>query len=241
MKKLLLFDVDGTLAKSTLKIKKEMIEKLIELKNKGYTLSIVGGGTYEHIIYQINKENEILFNYIFSENGLVTYKNGELYHKNDIKLELGENLIQKVINYILIYIANLELPYKRGSFILFRTGMLYITPIGSNCSKEEREFFIDYDSKNKVREKMIKDLLNKFKNENIDVKMGGAIGIGLHPKGWDKSYILDLLDLKKYEKIYFYGDRCEPNGNDYPLYSNNLINGYYVKNPEHTYQLLNKL
>ena len=90
--------------------------------------------------------------------------------------------------------------------------------------------------------KMIKDLLEEFKDENIDVKMGGSIGICLHKKGWDKSYILGLIDITKYESVNFYGDRCaNENGNDYPLYSHKDINGFYVKSPEHTLELLNKL
>ena len=240
---LLLFDVDGTLAKSTLQITKEMETMLKETsKKEDYEMCIVGGGNYNHIIHQIGKENEKLFTYIFSENGLVTYKNGELFHKNDIKETLGEKLIQRVINNILRYIANLELPYKRGSFIIFRTGMIYITPIGSNCSKEERAHFVEYDAIHNVRAKMIKDLLNEFKDENIDVKMGGAIGVGLHPKKWDKSYILDLKDITKYKSVRFYGDRCaDESGNDWPLFNHKDIDGYYVKSPEHTLSLLKKL
>ena len=240
---LLLFDVDGTLAKSTLQITNEMETMLKSIKdNEKYEMCIVGGGSYSHIIHQIGKENEKLFTYIFSENGLVTYKHGELYHKNDIKEALGEKLIQRVINYILRYIANLELPYKRGSFVLFRTGMLYITPIGSNCSREERAHFVEYDAIHNVRAKMIKDLLNEFKDENIDVKMGGAIGIGLHPKKWDKSYILDLIDITKYKSVNFYGDRCvDETGNDWPLFIHKDINGFCVETPEHTIELLKKL
>lgn len=238
---LLLFDVDGTLAKSTLQIESKVLNKLKDLKHNGYELSIVGGGTYEHIIYQIGgKENEKIFKYIFSENGLITYKNGKLYHQNDIKKHIPENKIQEIIDYVLIYIAKLSLPYKRGSFIRFRNGMLYITPIGGDCSQEERNKFAEYDEKHHVREKMIKNLTEKFGDDGIDVKMGGQIGIGLHPIGWDKSYILDIINIKKYENVHFYGDRCTPTGNDFPLYSHKEIQGNHVKNPEHTYKLLQK-
>ena len=164
---LLLFDVDGTLAQSTHKINNNMIKTLKRLSKK-YTLGIVGGGTYEHIIHQIGKENEKLFTYIFSENGLVTYKHGELYHKNDIKIAMGEELIQRVLNFTLRYIANLKIPYKRGSFVRFRTGMMYITPIGGDCSMPERTDFAAYDLKYRVREKMIDALLKKFGDHDGD-------------------------------------------------------------------------
>ncbi len=239
---LLLFDVDGTLAKSTLKITDNMENMLKTFSKKDdYEMSIVGGGTYEHIIYQIGKENEKLFTNIFSENGLVTYKDGFLFHKNDIRNELGEKLITKIINFTLRYIADLELPCKRGSFIRFRNGMMYITPIGGDCSMNERSNFAKYDSKYGIREKMINTLLLEFKDYNIDVKMGGQIGIGLHPKGWDKSYVLQFINIDEYENIYFFGDRCTQNGNDFPLYSNKNIKGNHVESPEHTFTLLNNL
>ena len=33
----------------------------------------------------------------------------------------------------------------RGTFIEFRTGMLNISPVGRNCSQEERDAFEVYD------------------------------------------------------------------------------------------------
>ena len=69
--KLLLFDVDGTLTKSTLRLSDKMIEilkKIFQSSREEYEMCLVSGGTYEKIIYQIGKENEKLFTYIFSEN-----------------------------------------------------------------------------------------------------------------------------------------------------------------------------
>lgn len=243
MKSLLLFDVDGTLAESTLKVKQNMIEKLIELKEKDeMELAIVGGGTYEKIVSQIGKENFYLFSYIFSENGLVSYKQNEEFHTNNLKKVWGEKLSQSIINTCLEYIIKLDIPFKRGSFIRFRNGMLYVTPMGGDCSLEERAIFAEYDNKHNVRTKMVNYLLKVFENENVDVRIGGQIGIGIHPKGWDKSYIYDLIDVNDYRSITFFGDKCSPNGNDYPLFSHNLTSySFYVKNPEHTLKILTKI
>ena len=79
---LLLFDVDGTLAPSTLIMSYKMKCLLKKLKNKGYKLSIVGGGSYEKIVSQI--QDTSIFDYIFSENGLVSYYKGELFHKKSL-------------------------------------------------------------------------------------------------------------------------------------------------------------
>ena len=58
---------------------------------------------------------------------------------------LGEEKLQKLINFTLRYISELDIPVKRGTFIEFRTGMLNISPIGRNCSRAERNAFEAYD------------------------------------------------------------------------------------------------
>jgi len=235
--KLLLFDLDGTLVKSTLKIERNMLDRLYKLK-ENYKICLVSGGTYEKMLNQINKENECLFDYIFSESGVITYKNKELIHTNNIKNVLTEYLLQEIINFVLIYIANLDLPYKRGNFINFRKGSLYISPIGGDCSMEERTFFSEFDKINKIREKMVKILKKNFESYNIDIMIGGQIGLVIHPKGWDKTYVFKIINIEEYDEIFFFGDRCEPNGNDYPLYSHPKIKGYHVKDENHTLSLL---
>jgi hypothetical protein len=47
-------------------------------------------------------------------------------------------------------VADLEIPVKRGTFVEFRIGMLNVSPIGRNCSQEERDAFEKYDAETKV-------------------------------------------------------------------------------------------
>ena len=39
--------------------------------------------------------------------------------------------LKRLINFILHYIADLDIPVKRGTFVEFRTGMLNVSPIGT--------------------------------------------------------------------------------------------------------------
>ena len=73
---------------------------------------------------------------------------------------------------------------------------------------------------------------------DLDIKLGGQIGIGLHPRGWDKSLALEHLNLSEYENTYFFGDRCGKDGNDYPLFSQKNICGFEVTGPRHTLNIL---
>lgn len=88
---------------------------------------------------------------MFSENGLVAHKAGDLIHMQSLKAHLGEDKLKKLINFILHYIADLDIPIKRGTFIEFRNGMINVSPIGRNCSQEERDEFEQFDLKAGVR------------------------------------------------------------------------------------------
>lgn len=50
---------------------------------------------------------------MFSENGLMAYKNGELLARQSFKDFMGEENIKKIVNFALRYIADLDIPIKR--------------------------------------------------------------------------------------------------------------------------------
>lgn len=91
------------------------------------------------------------YDYVFSENGLVAHQGGKLLAEASLKTHLGEAKLQRLINFILHYIADLDIPIKRGTFIEFRKGMLNVSPIGRNCSQEERDEFERFDAGAGVR------------------------------------------------------------------------------------------
>ena len=59
--------------------------------------------------------------------------------------------MKKLINFSLKYIADLDIPVKRGTFLEYRNGMMNISPIGRNCSKDERNAFEEYDKTANIR------------------------------------------------------------------------------------------
>lgn len=91
------------------------------------------------------------YDYVFSENGLVAHKAGKELAIQSLKKALGENKLKEFINFVLHYIADLDIPIKRGTFIEFRNGMLNVSPIGRNCSQEERDQYEEYDKEAGIR------------------------------------------------------------------------------------------
>lgn len=84
----------------------------------------------------------------------------------------GEDALQDFINFVLRYISELKLPFKRGTFVEFRTGMLNISPVGRNCSQKEREQFYEYDSEHHIREKFIQALKKEFPDLGLTYSIG---------------------------------------------------------------------
>lgn len=240
MSNIILFDVDGTLAKSMQSVEQNMVDKLKSLKCiDNLDIGIVGGSNLEKQKKQLGKHLE-LFDYIFSENGLVAFKNDKLFHKNSISKELGEDNIKKLINTSLEYISRIDIPIKRGTFVEFRNGMINLSPIGRNCSQEEREEFAEYDKIHCVREKMVSYLKNKLSDLNLHYSIGGQISIDVFPVGWDKTYCLQFIK-DKYETIYFFGDKTMKGGNDYEIFNHPTVKGYSVNSPDDTIKQLDIL
>lgn len=180
-----------------------------------------------------------MFDYTFSENGLVAYKGRELIAEASIVSFLGEEKLQKLINFVLRYIADLDIPVKRGTFIEFRKGMLNVSPIGRNCSQQERCDFEEYDKETKVREKFVSVLKDEFADAGLTYSIGGQISFDVFPTGWDKTYALQFVD--HFKEIHFFGDKTYEGGNDYEIYESSRTVGHSVKNPSETMEMCKKL
>ena len=249
---IVLFDVDGTLTKPRNRITPEMDDFLRALKSK-VSVGLVGGSDLAKIAEQMepvgvdssSSAQSILdlvkkFHYLFAENGLVAFKSGERQETDSIVSSLGEEKLQRFINFSLRYMSELVLPCKRGNFIEFRTGLVNICPIGRSCSQNEREVFAEFDAKHKVREKFVQALKDEFGDDyGLEYVIGGQISIDAFPSGWDKTYCLKFLT--HFKKIYFFGDKTFPGGNDYEIYSDERTIGYNVTSPEHTKQIVTQI
>ena len=72
-----------------------------------------------------------------------------------------------MVNFSLKYLADVDIPVKRGTFLEYRNGMMNISPIGRNCSKEERDDFEKYDHEHKIREKFVAALWEELRDLNL--------------------------------------------------------------------------
>ncbi|KAL5725472.1 phosphomannomutase [Ranunculus cassubicifolius] len=226
-----LFDVDGTLTAPRKGATANMTQFMKNLR-KVMTVGVVGGSDLSKISEQLGKTVIDDYDFVFSENGLMAHKDGKLIETQSLKSHLGEENLKEIINFTLHYIADLDIPIKRGTFIEFRNGMLNISPIGRNCSQEERDEFEKYDKVLNIRPKMVSVLREKFAHLNLTFSIGGQISFDVFPQGWDKTFCLRYLE--DFQEIHFFGDKTYKGGNDFEIYESERTIGHTVTSPEDT-------
>lgn len=141
-----------------------MLQLLSELRHK-VAIGFVGGSNLVKQQEQIGTPTvpvTSLFDFCFAENGLTAFRMGSPLASASFIQWIGEKPYQQLVKFILHYIADLELPKKRGTFIEFRNGMINVSPIGRNASNDERDEYEKYDLEHGIRKKFIEAINAQF-------------------------------------------------------------------------------
>lgn len=236
-----LFDVDGTLTEARKVVSPETLTFLKQLREK-ITIGVVGGSDLVKQKEQLG-DSPNMFDYCFSENGLLAYKDGEKIGETSLVTHMGEDNLKRLINWVLRYFADLDIPVKRGTFVEFRQGMLNVSPIGRNCSREERNDFEKFDLANNIRSSMIEKMKVEFADLKLTYSVGGQISFDVFPQGWDKTYCLRYLPVADFDEVHFFGDKTFEGGNDYEIFMADRTIGHAIAdaNPLTTLKELEKL
>jgi len=243
-KKLIAFDVDGTLSQSRSKIDPEMIELLKKLLQKKH-VAIITGGAYADIEKQvltgIGVNNELNKNLT-----LLPTNGGGLWSFEKKWIEISSHKLTteekvKIIKALVeVDQADPELQnnVSYGREIQDRDSEITYAALGENAPIELKTAW-DPDFKKRIK---LQEILNK-KLPEFEVKIGGKTSIDITPKGMDKAYgirkLMDHFKLNK-EDLLFFGDAVYENGNDYPIFLMN-IDTIKVTGPEETKERLIRL
>merc|ERR1719321_1357576 len=106
--------------------------------------------------------------------------------------------------------------------------MLNMSPIGRNCSRDERNEFEKFDLANGIRKNMVETLKKEFADLNLTYSVGGQISFDVFPTGWDKTYCLKYLPVEDFDEIHFFGDKTFEGGNDYEIYTSPRTKGHSI-------------
>ena len=224
-----LFDVDGTLTPPRDKIDKTF-EKFFLKFAKKHPVSLVSGSDYPKTIEQLGRRILDRVEYSFNCSGNAIYSKDELIHYSDWML--GE----KPRKFLLDYLEKSEYPERTGLHLEERIGTVNFSVPGRNASFEQRKKYYEWDLIHKEREYLASHINQNY--VGLEAVIGGEIGIDIYQRGGDKSQVLKWL---KDKDIIFFGDKCFPGGNDYPLYSKlSEDKKYWVSDWQETYRILSK-
>ncbi|KIA86029.1 HAD-IIB family hydrolase [Kaistella jeonii] len=218
MKKLVIFDLDGTLAKSKSAIDKEMSELLNNLLNVA-KVAIISGGDWpqfeKQVLNQLPKKALLKKLSILPTCGTKFYE-----YKKDWKELYEENFTEeerkKILDHLKTAIEGAHLDIKKiwGDQIEDRGSQITFSALGQNAPLEEKKV---WDSDFVKRKKIVEPLKKTLKEFSIG--MGGTTSIDIVKPGIDKAYgIRKLEEILSIEipEILFIGDALFEGGNDHP-------------------------
>ena len=225
---LVLFDVDGTLTEARQAIQGPMISTLRTLCEY-CEIGLVTGSGLEYIkeqLWPIFNSKTIKRNcHLLPCNGteyLVPTEDEEMaFHTisaNSIVKELKDPGFNKLLATLCELQARLIKEYPiplSGHFIQNRESTVNWCPIGRNANTLQRSTFEVLDKQHSIRLTYLSILKEQLKDLKLTVKLGGDTSFDIYPDGWDKTYALRHF---KNWNVWFVGDRCYPEGNDYELF-----------------------
>ena len=238
-KKLIVFDLDGTLAESKAAIDNEMAKRLAALLTVA-KVAVISGGDWpqfeKQVLGHLPKGAKLNNLSILPTCGtkFYQYKSGwkQLYAENFTADE------KKKIIYALNEAVNAS-GYKAtktwGDTIEDRGSQVTYSALGQAAPLDEKK---KYDPNFKKREK-IKKRLDKLIPE-FAVNLGGSTSVDVTKHGIDKKYgmhkLHQVLDIRISEMI-FIGDAIFPGGNDYPAKQSGAFS-VCVKDPNETKRVI---
>lgn len=218
MKKLIVFDLDGTLAESKSSLDTEMAALLHDLL-RIVKVAVISGGDWPQFEKQLLSNlphDECLANLSL----LPTCGTKFFEYKSDWTKLYSEDFTadekERIIGSLKKAVAEAGFKVEKvwGEAIEDRGSQITFSALGQQAPlKEKDKWDPDY-----TKRKQIKAILDPL-IPGFSVRMGGATSIDVTKPGIDKAYgvkkLRDLLKIPLKEMI-FIGDALFPGGNDYP-------------------------
>lgn len=230
MKKVIAFDLDGTLAPSKSALPDAMGTQMSELLRHKQVV-VISGGKFEQFVKQLLSglkvsAEELRNLHIMPTCGTRYYRYNEA--DDDWELVYAEDIPkddkQKIIDALNKGFDDLGYREKKtyGETIEDRHSQITFSVLGQDIVDELGEKGVElkeaWDPDDKKKQEL-RDYIAPL-IPDYEVRVGGVTSIDVTMQGIDKAYgiqkIIDLLGLTK-ENILFIGDRLYEGGNDYPV------------------------
>lgn len=225
MKKLIIFDLDGTLAESKSPITQSMsnaLKKLLQM----YSVAIISGGAFpqfeKQFLNNLSVPEDLLYKlYLFPTCATSFYR----FHNKEWREVYSEKLSKeekdKILNAFKLTFdkVGFVVPSKflHGEIIEDRNTQITFSALGQLAPADLKK---KWDPTHVKRLQMIEILQKEL--PDFEIRSGGSTSIDVTKRGIDKAYGIDKI--KQYlkfdiDEMLFVGDAIFPGGNDYPVVS----------------------
>jgi phosphomannomutase len=239
MKKLIVFDLDGTLAESKSAIDAEMVKILDALINVT-KVAIISGGDWPQFEKQVlahlpkNKALKNLSILPTCGTKFYAYKSGwKKLYAEDFTVDEKKKIISS------LNAAVEEQGFKPGKTwgeqIEDRGSQITYSALGQEAPLDAKKEWDPGFAKRKKIQEALKKTIPEF-----SVNLGGTTSVDITKPGIDKAYgikkLKEILNIKKKEMI-FIGDAIFPGGNDYPAKETG-VTSISIKDPNETKRVI---
>jgi HAD superfamily hydrolase (TIGR01484 family) len=239
MKKLIVFDLDGTLARSKSSLDDEMSALLSDLL-KIVKVAVISGGAWpqfeEQLLSHLPHDERLLSLSILPTCGTQFYRYSGKWQKiysEDFTTDEKEKIISSLKK--AFEASGLKADKVWGEVIEDRGSQITLSALGQQAPLAEKEKWDPDFAKRKKVKTILDPLIPGF-----SVRLGGATSIDVTKPGIDKAYgirkLRDILGISLKEMIYI-GDALFVGGNDYPAEEAGAIS-IPVRGPEDTKRVI---
>ena len=239
MKKLIVFDLDGTLAPSKSSLDTEMASLLHDLLSVA-RVAVISGGAWlqfeKQVLSHLPQDERLARLSILPTCGTQFFQYaGEWKRLYAEDFTAGEK--EKIVSSLTkaVETAGFTVEKTWGETIEDRGSQITYSSLGQQAPLDEK---VRWDA-DFAKRKKIKTILDTLIPE-FSVRLGGATSIDVTKPGIDKAYgikkLRDVLGISVQEMIYV-GDALFPGGNDYPAEEAGVIS-IPVKGPKETKRVI---
>jgi len=253
---LVLFDVDGTLTEARQRINKRMLRSLKEL-SFNTEIGLLTGSGLDYIkeqLWPLLADPDLSLNcHVLPCNGIEYYipnpdspGNFIEIHRNSMEKKIGFETFQFVMKTVMnlqsqIAEVDYDIPFT-GHHIQNRGSTLNWSPIGRNAKTGGRQQFKAMDKIHGIRKNFLyrfREIMLQADIHDITIKLGGDTSFDIYPQGWDKRYALKHFPEESWD-VFFIGDRCNPDGNDYEIFEHlsPLGRSFETSGPDETIEII---
>jgi len=242
MKKLVVFDLDGTLAESKSPIDVEM-SRLLDSLLALVPVAVISGGAWpqfqKQLLAQLSRGEDMKNLSLLPTCGTQFYR-----YETDWELLYGEYFTdaqrQKIIASLDAAMRSADCQPERvwGEVIEDRGSQITFSALGQQAPLDAKKLWDPQFNKRKKLQSVLNTLIPEF-----SVRLGGATSIDVTQAGIDKAYgirkLRDILDIALDEMV-FVGDAIFPGGNDYPAKEAGVLT-IEVRDPHETKRVIEAL